>query len=231
MHKFLCPKSLHISFPMDKFPHLEHFSIHLNQRHIYHEDGVSTFLRNFGTDILLLKIIGILKLKFCMSAHHRTIQINHQPVVTIFHFIILTFIQSSTCFGRFSAHHQELNDCSGSLCFYLRIVVIVVLCSWPGRPAHPASCTMDIVGKERPGRDADRSPHSSAVVKKGQSYTSTPPIGRTACTEPQCLYKGVLNLYLWSRKSRAITVPPMGRSACTEPQNLHKGALYLYLWS
>jgi hypothetical protein len=41
----------------------------------------------------------------------------------------------STCFGRFPAHHQELNDCSGSLWFYLRIVVIVVLCSWLGRPA------------------------------------------------------------------------------------------------
>ena len=30
-------------------------------------------------------------------------------------------------------------------------------------------------GKERPGRDADPSPFTSAVVKKGQSYTSTPP--------------------------------------------------------
>jgi hypothetical protein len=36
-------------------------------------------------------------------------------------------------FGRFPAHHQELNDCSGSLWFYLRIVVTVVLCSWSGR--------------------------------------------------------------------------------------------------
>ena len=36
---------------------------------------------------------------------------------------------SSTCFGRFPAHHQELNDCSGNLWFYLRIVVIVVLFS------------------------------------------------------------------------------------------------------
>ena len=26
------------------------------------------------------------------------------------------------------------------------------------------------------------------------SYTSTPPMGRTACTEPQCLYKGALYL-------------------------------------
>ena len=42
-------------------------------------------------------------------------------------------------------------------------------------------------GKERPGRDADPSPSSSAVVMKEQSYTSTPPVGRTACTEPQCL--------------------------------------------
>jgi len=49
--------------------------------------------------------------------HHRTIQINHQPDATIFQFIILTFIYSSTCFGHFPTHHQELNDCSGSLWF------------------------------------------------------------------------------------------------------------------
>jgi len=42
-------------------------------------------------------------------------------------FIILTFIYSSTCFGPPHAHHQELNNCSSSLCFYLRIVVIAVL--------------------------------------------------------------------------------------------------------
>ena len=63
-----------------------------------------------------------------------SIQINHQPDATIFQFIILTFIYSSTCFGRFPAHHQKLDDCSGSLWFYLRIVVIVVLCSWSARP-------------------------------------------------------------------------------------------------
>ena len=38
-------------------------------------------------------------------------------------FIILAFIYNSTCFGCFHAHHQELNDCSGRLWFYLRIVV------------------------------------------------------------------------------------------------------------
>jgi hypothetical protein len=52
-------------------------------------------------------------------------------------FIILTFICSSTCFGRFPAHHQELNYCSCSLWFYLHIVVIVVLSSWSGRPPRP----------------------------------------------------------------------------------------------
>ena len=36
---------------------------------------------------------------------------------------------------------------------------------------------------------------SSAVVMNGQSYTSTP-MGRTACTEPQFLYK--VSLYLTS---------------------------------
>jgi len=29
------------------------------------------------------------------------------------------------------------------------------------------------------------------------TYTSTPPIGRTACTEPQCMYNGALYLYLY----------------------------------
>jgi len=79
---------------------------------------------------------NFLIIKICKSVHHRTIQINHQPDATIFQFIILTFIYSSTCFGRSPAHHQELSDCSGSLWFYLRIVVRAVLSSWSGRPDH-----------------------------------------------------------------------------------------------
>jgi hypothetical protein len=69
--------------------------------------------------------------------HPRTIQINLQPEATIFQFIILTFIYSSTCFRRFPAHYQELNDCIGSLWFYLRFVMTVVLCSWSGQPTRP----------------------------------------------------------------------------------------------
>ena len=61
--------------------------------------------------------------KVCNSVHHRTIKINHQPDATIFQFIILAFIYSSTA----PTHHQELNNCSSSLWFYLRIVVIAVL--------------------------------------------------------------------------------------------------------
>jgi hypothetical protein len=75
----------------------------------------------------------------CKSVHHRTIQINHQPDATVFQFIILMFIYSSTCFGPFLTHHQELNDCSGSLWFYLRIMVIVLSCSWSGWPARPTT--------------------------------------------------------------------------------------------
>jgi hypothetical protein len=75
--------------------------------------------------------------KICKSVHHHTIRIYCQPNATILQFIILTFIYSSTCFGRFPAHHQELDDCSGSLWFYLRIVATVMLCSWSGRPAQP----------------------------------------------------------------------------------------------
>ena len=68
--------------------------------------------------------------------HHRTIQINHQPDATIFQFSILAFVYCSTCFGRFPTHHQELSDCSGTLWFYLRIMLIAVLCSWSGWPAQ-----------------------------------------------------------------------------------------------
>jgi hypothetical protein len=73
--------------------------------------------------------------KACKSVHHHTTQINHQPDATISQFIILTFIYSSASFGRSPTHHQELNDCSSSLWFYLHIVVIAVPCLWAGRPA------------------------------------------------------------------------------------------------
>jgi len=79
----------------------------------------------------------------------------------------------------------------------------------PDRPWGPPSLLYNGYrvfpgGKERPGRDADPSPSFSAVVMKGYSYTSTPPMGRTACTEPRCLYKGALYLFYVSRKMSCV---------------------------
>ena len=52
------------------------------------------------------------------------------------------------------------------------------------------------------------------------SYNSTPPIGRTACTEVSAC---TVQLYLY---------PPMGRTACTEPQCLYSRAVPLLpLWT
>jgi hypothetical protein len=46
------------------------------------------------------------------------------------------------------------------------------------------------------GRGVTLTPHPLlAVAMKGQIYTSTPPVGRTACTEPQCRYRGDLYLF------------------------------------
>jgi fumarate reductase subunit D len=90
--------------------------------------AVTNLLHEFNTCVVVLRSLQMNL--FLWNA----IQINHQPYATVFQFIILTFIYSSTCFGCFSVHHQELNVCSGSLWFYLRIVVTVVLCSWSGRP-------------------------------------------------------------------------------------------------
>jgi len=66
-------------------------------------------------------------------------------------------------------------------------------------------------GKEWPGHDADLSPPSIAVVTKEWVYTSTPTMGRTACTDPQCLYRA--------------SVPVQSLSACT---GVHFTYLYFY---
>ena len=50
----------------------------------------------FFNNVHFMYIILVHIFKGCKSVHHRTIQINHQPDATIFQFIILTFIYSSS---------------------------------------------------------------------------------------------------------------------------------------
>ena len=67
-----------------------------------------------------------------------------------------------------------------------------------GPGAHPASCTMGTgtFPGVKSGLGVTLTPHPLLVplVMKEYSYTSIPPMGRTACTEPKCLYKGELYL-------------------------------------
>ena len=53
-------------------------------------------------------------------------------------FYYLTFMYSSTCFGRSHAHHQELNNCNSNLWYYRWCVVIAVLLVVVG-PAGPTT--------------------------------------------------------------------------------------------
>jgi hypothetical protein len=107
---------------IEYFKHAAHSPFFSSKCHLFHN---ATFLDSCIIHISHRECAKNLNVKFnvCKSVHHRTIQINHQSDANIFHFIILTFVYSLTYFGRFPAHHQELNDCSGSLWFYLRIVV------------------------------------------------------------------------------------------------------------
>jgi hypothetical protein len=61
----------------------------------------------------------------------------NQLDATISKVYYLTFMYSSTCFGRPHAHRQELNNCSGSLWFYLWSVVIAMLLVVVGPAVRP----------------------------------------------------------------------------------------------
>jgi len=74
------------------------------------------------------------------------------------------------------------------------------------------------------------------------SYTSAPPVGCTAFTEPQCLYSTAIPLVpLWdvrplqslsACKVQLYLYSPMGCKACTEPQCLYSIAINLLpLWA
>jgi hypothetical protein len=83
---------------------------------------------------------------------------------------------------------------------YLYSTAIPLLPLWTVRPVHSLSaCTVHLY------LHSPYWPYGlyRASVPIQYSYTSTPPIGRTACTEPQCLYMGALCLYLFTSECTA----------------------------
>jgi hypothetical protein len=86
------------------------------------------------------------------------------------------------------------------------------------RPAlgHTQLPVQYVPGKERPGRDADSSTTDRVVDKEEKSYTSNTPMGRTACTEPQCLYSTAIPLL-----PLLAVQPVQSLSACTVQLHLY----------
>jgi len=77
--------------------------------------------------------------KVCKFVHHHKFKQINQLDATTPQVYYLTFMYSSTYFGRPHAHHQKLNNCSSSLCFYRWTVVVAVLMvvvGPAGRPDH-----------------------------------------------------------------------------------------------
>jgi hypothetical protein len=64
---------------------------------------------------------------------NKLIQINYQLVATVSPAFYLTFMYSSTCFGRPHVHHQELNNCSSSLwfCRWSKVVAVLLVVVGP----------------------------------------------------------------------------------------------------
>ena len=127
--------------------------------------------------------------------------------------------------------------CTEPQCLYSTAIPLLPL--WTVRPVHSlSSCTVQLYPYSPYGPyDLYR-----ASVPVQYSYTSTPPMDYTACTEPQCLYsRAVPLLPLWpvrpvQRLSACrlsyTSTPPMGRTTCTEPQCLYNTAIPLLpLWT
>ena len=110
-----------------------------------------------------------------------------------------------------------------------------------GLGAHPAACTMRTVSfpEDKSGWSVTLIPHPLLVSfsRKSRAIPLLPLWGRTACTEPQCLYSIAIHLLpLWAvrpvQSLSACTVsytstPPMGRTVCTYPQCLYSIAIPL----
>jgi len=101
--------------------------------------------------------------------------------------------------------------CTEPQCLYSRAIPLLPL--WAVQPLQSLSaCTVELYLYSPYG------PYGlyRASVPVQYSYTSIPPMGRTACTQPQCLYSRAIHLLpLWAVR------PVQSLSACTVQ-------LYLY---
>ena len=87
---------------------------------------------------------------------------------------------------------MDRTACTESQCLYSTTIPLLPL--WAARPVQNLSaCTVQLYLYSPYG------PYGlyRASVPVQYNYTSTHPTDRTACTEPQCLYKCALYLYLY----------------------------------
>ena len=103
----------------------------------------------------------------------------------------------------------------------------------PDRPWGPPSLLYNgyrVFPGVKSGRSVTLTPHPLLVplVMKEWSYTSTPPMGRTACTEPQCPYKGALYLLLRERFVQEEH-PERRHTGCPRRKGQNFGRVFLML--
>jgi len=122
--------------------------------------------------------------------------------------------------------------CTEPQCLYSTAIPLLLL--WIVRPVHTLSDST-----VEPYLYSPYGPYGlyRTSVPVRYSYTSTPPIDRTVCTDPQCLYSTAIPLppygpYGLYRASVPVqysytSTPPMGRTACTDPQCLYSTAILL----
>jgi len=100
---------------------------------------------------------------------------------------------------------MDRTACTEPQCLYSTAILLLPL--WAVRPVQSLSgCTVHLYLYSPYG------PYGlyRASVPVEYSYTSTPAMGRTACTEPQCLYSTPIPLFpLWAVR------PVQTLSACT----------------
>ena len=92
--------------------------------------------------------------------------------------------------GLFGMWYIDRTACTEPQCLYNTAIPLLPV--WAVRPVHSLSaCTVQLYLYSPYG------PYGlyRSSVPVQYSYTSTPPMDRTACAEPQCLYKGALYFY------------------------------------